>query len=92
MARNVLARLHSNNLCQSIYKHGRWQGEKVHFLREQFQQQKIRPQRDFATAGFSVAGVQNKVTRGTSPEAQVPGNSLPIVIRAILLIRPPRAH
>ena len=50
------------------------------------------PQSDFSAGGFSVAGVQNEVTPGTSPEAQVPGNCLPIVIRAILLIRAPGAH
>ena len=49
------------------------------------------PQSDFSPGGFSVAGVQNEVTPGTSPEAQVPGNCLPIVIRAILLIRAPGA-
>ena len=64
----------------------------MHFLGEQFQQQKMLSQRDFSAGGFSVAGVQNEVTPRTSPEAQVPGNCLPIVIRAILLIRAPGAH
>ena len=63
----------------------------MHFLGEQFQQQKMLLQRDLSAGRFSVAGVR-KVTPGTSPEAQVPGNGSPSVIRAILLIRAPSAH
>ena len=37
--------------------------------------------------GFYVAGLQKAATPGTSAEAQIPGNCLPIVIRAIPLIR-----
>ena len=63
----------------------------MHFLGEQFQQQKMLPQRDLAAGGFSVAGVRNEVTPRTSPEAQVPRNRSPIVIRAILLLSAPGA-
>ena len=64
----------------------------MHFLGEQFQQKKMLPQRDFCAGGFSVAGVRNEVKPGISPEAEVPGNCSPIVIRAILLIRAPGTH
>ena len=58
------------------------------FLGVQFQQQKMLPERDFDAGRFSVAGVWKEMTPRTSPEAQVCGNCSPIVIRAILLIRP----
>ena len=64
----------------------------MHFLEEQFQQQKMLPQRDFCAGRFSAVGVQNEVTPRITPEAQVPRNCLPIVIKAILLIRAPSAH
>ena len=67
-------------------------GRKMHFLGEQFKRQKMLPQRDFCAGRFSVAGVRNEVTPQASPEAQVPGNCSPIVMRAILLIRAPGTH
>ena len=67
-------------------------GKKMHFLGAQFQQKKMLPERDFDAGRFSVAGVWKEMTPRTSHEAQVPGNCSSIVIRAILLIRPPGTH
>ena len=38
----------------------------MHFLGDQFQHQKMLPQRDFAVGGFSVAGVWKAATTGNS--------------------------
>ena len=49
-------------------------GGKMHFLWEQFQHEKMLPQRDFAAGGFSLASVWKAATPGTTSEAQVLGN------------------
>ena len=45
----------------------------MHFLGEQYQHQKMLPQRDFAAGRISLAGAWKAATPGTTAEAQVPG-------------------
>ena len=50
----------------------------MHFLGEQFQRQKILPQRNFTAGAFVLAGAWKVATPGISVEGQVSWNDLPI--------------
>ena len=78
VARNTLARLCSGTSGRPHTTLAGGRGKKMHFLGEQFQHQKMLPQRDFAAGGFSLAGAWKAATPGTTAEAQVPGNCWPI--------------